>query len=430
MCIFAKQNIVKDPPFSNLDLISCRNVLIYLGPLLQKRVIPTLHYALKPNGYLMLGSSENLGAFSDHFLMVDKKNKIYQKKRSGARLVTYFSGGEYAVRKVESVAVPKPIPSGYIVEREVERTLANRFVPASIVVNDEMEIVQFRGKTGAYLEPASGHPTFSLSKMAREGLLVDLRDALVKAKTKAVPVRKEGIRIKSNGSSREVDIEVIPVQGQDRKDRFYIIVFLEKSYPASLPADGKRRGEKSQRGKDKRETERREEEIKRLREQLQNLIEDHETTLEEFKSANEEIMSANEELQSTNEELETAKEELQSTNEELTTLNEELQNRNAELTVANNDQINLMASVNIPVVMVNNEARIRRFTPPAEKLPQSPPWRHRTAPGRSPLESGNGQHRADCQRDDRHRHGSRKRDSPGRWVLVRVALASLQDLGQ
>ena len=368
MCIFAKQNIAKDPPFSNIDLISCRNVLIYLGPLLQKRVVPTLHYALKPNGYLILGSSESLGQFSDHFILVDKKNKIYQKKRTGTRLITYFAGGDYAVLKVENSNVPKPAPSGFSVEeKEVERVLTNRFVPASIVVNDEMEIVQFRGKTGAYLEPASGHPTFSLSKMAREGLLVDLRDALTEAKKKGQPVRKEGIRINSNGSTREIEVEVIPIRRQGPHDRFYIVVFLEAGH-AEAVAEGKRRGKGRERRRDPRETQGLMEEVKRLREQLQNLIEDHETTLEEFKSANEEVLSANEELQSTNEELETAKEELQSTNEELTTLNEELQNRNAELSIVNNDQLNLMANVNLPVVMVNNHLRVRRFTPPAEKL--------------------------------------------------------------
>jgi two-component system, chemotaxis family, CheB/CheR fusion protein len=182
MCIFAKQNIAKDPPFSSLDLISCRNLLIYLGPILQKRVVPTLHYALKPNGYLMLGSSESLGAFSDHFTLLDKKFKIYQKKRANTRLVSFFTGGDYVARRAENMSAQKAPPSGFTVEREVERVLMTRFVPASIVVNDEMEIVQFRGKTGAYLEPASGNPTFSLSKMAREGLLVDLREALTKAK--------------------------------------------------------------------------------------------------------------------------------------------------------------------------------------------------------------------------------------------------------
>jgi two-component system CheB/CheR fusion protein len=181
MCIFAKQNLVKDPPFSNLDLVSCRNLLIYLGPVLQRRVIPTLHYALKPGGYLMLGASENLGGFADHFGLVDKKDKIYQKRKTSARLTTYFASPDYLPIRAGDVKLPRELPAPFTVEREVEHLLVNRFVPASVVVNDQLEIVQFHGKTGAYLEPPAGQPSFSLAKMAREGLLVDLRAALTTA---------------------------------------------------------------------------------------------------------------------------------------------------------------------------------------------------------------------------------------------------------
>jgi len=365
MCIFANQNVAKDPPFSNVDLVSCRNLLIYLSPALQKRVIPTLHYALKPNGYLMLGGSESLGTFSDHFILVDKKQKIYQKKRTGTRIITYFTGTDYGVRKSDGSKPAKPAQNGFAVEKGVERLLANRFAPASIVVNDEMEIVQFRGRTGAYLEPAAGHPTFSLSKMAREGLLVDLRAALNKAKKENAPVRREGVHVKADDYVKEVNLEVIPVRGQTARDRFYVVVFQDAEPQASSSPRAKKQiaGKKptAHRTATTRETERLQREAAQLRDQLQSLIEDHESTAEEYKSANEE-------LQSTNEELETAKEELQSSNEELTTLNEELQNRNVELSLANNDLINLLGNVNIPVVIVGNDLRIRRFTPPAQKL--------------------------------------------------------------
>lgn len=368
MCVFARQNVAKDPPFSNLDLITCRNLLIYLGPELQKRVIPTLHYALKPDGFLMLGGSESLGAFSDHFLLMDKKYKIYQKKRTANRLITYFTGTEHVNLRPGAVRNTTPPPNSLTIEKEIERVLVKRFVPASIVVNEEMEIVQFRGRTGAYLEPAAGHPTFSLSKMAREGLLVDLRAALSKAKKTNSPARAQGVRVKSNSHTREVDLEVIPVRGQNSAERFYIVVFEEGGQKAV--SEHLERGKRGLKPKPhvSRENERMKRDMDQLREQLQALIEEHETTSEEFKSANEEVLSANEELQSTNEELETAKEELQSSNEELTTLNEELQNRNTELSLANNDLINLLGNVNIPVVMVGNDLRIRRFTPPAQKL--------------------------------------------------------------
>ena len=264
----------------------------------------------------------------------------------------------------------KAPPADFPIEQEVERVLVNRFVPASIVVNSEMEIVQFRGKTGDYLEPAAGHPTFSLSKMARQGLLVDLRTALNRAAKENVTVRKRGVSIQSNGGTRAIDLEVIPVQGKDSRERFYIVVFQEASVKTDAAVARKRTAAKAnpKEASFTRENERLAREVRQLRGQLQSLIEDHEATSEEFKTANEEVLSSNEELQSSNEELETAQEELQSSNEELTTLNEELQNRIAELSVACNDWVNLLSNADIPVVMVSNDLRIRRFTPPAQKL--------------------------------------------------------------
>ncbi len=369
MCIFAKQNLVKDPPFSNLDLVSCRNLLIYLGPVLQRRVIPTLHYSLKPGGYLMLGSAENLGGFADHFGLVDKKDKIYQKRRTSARLTTYFANADYLPIRAGDAKQPRELPAPFTVEREVEHLLVNRFVPASIVVNDQLEIVQFHGKTGAYLEPPAGQPSFSLAKMAREGLLVDLRTALNTAKKTNTTVRKQGVRIQSETGTRDVNLEVVPLRGPSAHERFYVVVFQDEARkPGGLEDNGKVGKTVKVARSTARDTELLKREMSQLREQLRSLIEEHETTTEEFKSAHEEVLSANEELQSTNEELETAKEELQSTNEELTTLNEEMQNRNAELGSANNDLLNLLGHVDIPVVMVSNDLRIRRFTPPAQKL--------------------------------------------------------------
>src|SRR5258708_3230253 len=220
MCIFARQNVAKDPPFSNLDFVSCRNLLIYLGAVLQKRVIPTLHYALKPEGYLMLGGAENLGNFAEYFSPVDKKNRIFQKKKSSSRPATYFNALDYSIRRVDDGRAHREPEAVSPIEKAADRMLFNRFVPASIVVNEDMEIVQFRGKTGAYLEPPSGHPTFSLVKMAREGLLIDLRSALAKARKEKVPVRKEGVVIQSDRGTREVNLDVIPIHGEDLPQRF------------------------------------------------------------------------------------------------------------------------------------------------------------------------------------------------------------------
>ncbi|HYA22746.1 MAG TPA: chemotaxis protein CheB, partial [Terriglobales bacterium] len=368
MCIFARQNVAKDPPFSNLDLISCRNLLIYLGPVLQKRVIPTLHYALKPNGYLMLGTAENLGAYGDYFASVDKKYKIFQKKSGSARLLANMGTFDYTMPRLPDSRIPRERQIVSSIEKEADRQLFSRFVPASIVINEEMEILQFRGKTGRYLEPAEGQPTFNLSRMAREGLLVDLRAALMNARKDRATVRKEGVLVHSNGGTRAVNLEVIPIHQKASAEHFYLVIFQEAS--SALPA--KKRSVKEEAGSAKtllaRDNQRLKYEVRQIREQLQTLIEDHETITEEFKAANEEILSANEELQSTNEELETAKEELQSTNEELTTLNEEMQNRNTELTAANNDLLNLLDNVSIPVVIVGGDMHIRRFTPPAQQL--------------------------------------------------------------
>lgn len=369
LCIFAKQDVTRDPPFSNLDLISCRNVLIYLGPALQERVIPTFHYALKAKGFLLLGESEGLRAFSEYFLATDKKQKIYQKKGTATHLLSYFATPGPALLRTEEVGT-RPASSGLNSEKEIERSLAQHYAPTSIVVNSQMEVVQFRGKTGAYLEPAEGQPTFSLSKMAREGLLVDLRRAIDRAKKESVPIRAEGIRVKSNGATKEISLDVIPVRGRNVKERFYVVAFHDAERTrADARASKQAKGRLSQKPAGRAgETERLKREIASMKEQMRDLIEDNESTVEEYKSANEEVLSTNEELQSTNQELERAKEELQSSNEELTTLNEELQNRNGELIVVNNDLTNLLGNVNIPVVMIGNDLRIRRFTPPAQKL--------------------------------------------------------------
>src|SRR6266699_2350295 len=308
-----------------------------------------MHYGLKPTGYLMLGGSESLGAFSDHFTLIDKKYKIYQKKKTAARLVTYFTGLDYTQRKSEEPRCSNLPETVLTVEKEIERLLVNRYIPASVVVNEQLEIVQFHGRTGAFLEPAPGHPTFSLSKMAREGLLVDLRTALSKAKKDNSTVRKEGVVVTSNGNRRAVYLEVVPLRVQGSSERFSLVVFLDPAKEPTIPARKRPRG-RNERGRESpvvRDNQRLTREVTQLKEQFQSLIEEHETTLEEFKTANEEVLSANEELQSTNEELE---------------------NRNIELSTANDDLVNLIANVNIPMVMVGSDMRIRRFSPPAEHL--------------------------------------------------------------
>jgi two-component system, chemotaxis family, CheB/CheR fusion protein len=372
MFVFARQDVVKDPPFSRLDLISCRNLLIYLGVVLQKRLIPVFHYALRPTGFLLLGTSETIGPFGEHFLLVDKKNKIYAKKPTVLRLPASFAASpDYGVE----LAKARPVfeePISFDVQKEADRILLARFAPAGVIVSSDQQILQFRGRTGPFLEPTPGQASLSLPKMAREGLLVDLRGALQKANKDDAPVRKQGVQIRSNGGEREVNLEVIPIRGPSPAERYFLILFEDAAPP--VRPEPARRGPQGAKSRAAAETAA-EQQVSQLKHDLaqtkstlQSVIEEQDTTNEELKSANEEILSANEELQSTNEELETAKEELQSSNEELTTVNEELQTRNLELSVAHNDMLNLLGSVNIPILMLGSDLRIRRFNPQAERL--------------------------------------------------------------
>jgi two-component system CheB/CheR fusion protein len=361
-CVFARQNVIEDPPFSKIDLISCRNVLIYLGPILQKKVMPIFHYALKNTGVLILGGSETIGGFSELFTLADKKNKIYSKRDGHVRADLLFvpktipaAADEVPKGRITAEGVPLDL------QRHVDKILLSQFAPAGVVVNADMEVLQFRGQTGPYLEHSPGHASLHLMKMVRQELIVDLRTSISRAMKTDVAIRKEGIRLQSNGKVRAVNLEVIPFRETSGGERFFIVLFADA--PAvtvsKVPA---------QKGQSARELARMREELDATKESLQAIIEEQEATNEELKSANEEIQSSNEELQSTNEELETAKEELQSTNEELTTLNEELQTRNIELSQANNDLSNLLSSVSMPILMLGNDLTIRRFTPLAERF--------------------------------------------------------------
>lgn len=375
LCIFARQNVFKDPPFSNLDLISCRNVLIYFGPELQKKVLPMFHYALNPNGFLLLGNSESIGAFADLFALAHKRHKIYSKKSVSPRLILDLARGEYSLERQGVVAtLPEGIPKSFDPQREADRLLLDRYSPPGALVNSDMNILQFRGRTGYFLEPAPGGASFNLLRMAREGLMIPLHTAIHEATESGRTVRKEDVLFKGNGDSYRANLEVIPITAPHLSaEKFFLVLFQELRSATELTL----RSEAADHEAPVRRPEEadREDELNRLRQELaatkeylQSVIESQEAFNEELRSANEEILSSNEELQSTNEELETAKEELQSANEELTTLNEELQTRNEELAKVNDDLSNLLNSTNIAIVMLDNELRVRRFTPSAEKM--------------------------------------------------------------
>ena len=364
-CVFAKANLVSDPPFSRLDLVSCRNVMIYLGAELQRKVMSIFHYSLLPDGYLLLGSSETIGNHGNLFSVVDRKHKIYQKKAVPSRLGVHFDvvTPQLPLGKVRMEEQTVSPPN---ILREADRVVLTRFSPPGVVINEDLEVLQFRGRTSLYLEPPTGVASFNLLKMAREGLLADLRSAILASRKKNEPVRAEGVRVKTNDHTTLVNLEVIPFFSPS-KERFQLVLF--EAVPDAQP---KRRGRKKavapEPEPDPRGAARLKRELEATREYLQSIIEEQEAMNEELRSANEEIQSSNEELQSTNEELETAKEELQSSNEELTTLNEELENRNQELGSIHNDLVNLLASVDLPIVMLDSALRIRRFNPSAQRV--------------------------------------------------------------
>jgi two-component system CheB/CheR fusion protein len=366
-CIFARQDLTKDPPFSKLDLISCRNVLIYMGSDLQKRIIPIFHYALNANGYLMLGSAESTGTFSNLFSLTDKKGKIYAKKQLPADVRPEYPPVAPAGPRLRAArrSPKQDIPSNEAdLFKETDKIILTRYAPAGVLLNDQLEVLQFRGHTGLYLEHGPGKPTVNVLKLVREGLVYELKSAAERALKQGVAVRSQPVEVKSSGHVREVVIEVVPIRSTFSDKPFLLVLFNEVSAARAKPSTG---GRLSRETGAKVITQLRRE-LNAVREELQSVIEEQEAAQEEFKSANEEILSSNEELQSTNEELETAKEELQSANEELTTLNEELLTRNSELGQLNSDITNLLASISIPIVMLSNDLRIRRFTPVAGGL--------------------------------------------------------------
>jgi two-component system CheB/CheR fusion protein len=368
-CIFARQDVTRDPPFSNIDLISCRNVMIYFDAVLQKKVIPIFHYALRPQGFLVLGMAESIGCYSELFSILDARHRVYIRTASAARMAVVpsgFASGSAPVSSLHQVVsrqVAEPMLSE--VRKQADAIIISKFCPSGVVVNSSMQILQFRGQTGPFLENTPGDASLNLLKMARQGLAVELRPLISRAVKLKRAVEEVGVQVRENGRVLSVDLKVIPFSVPPGAELFFMILFTEKSSKV-LPAV--RKGRASHASPLERELEQLRDEISASKLSLQTIIEEQEATNEELRAASEEALSSNEELQSTNEELETAKEELQSTNEELTTLNEELQNRNLELHQLSDDLINLFSSVDIPIVILGADLRIRRFTPKARKV--------------------------------------------------------------
>ncbi len=369
VCIFARQDISKDPPFSRLDFISCRNLLIYFSQELQKKVIPIFHYALKPDGFLLLGTSESVGGFGDLFYLADRKFKLYNKKEVEHRVGINFSYNY--PDKTESSNFSNFHSDKLDLQKEADRLIIEKYSPPGILINSSMDIIQFRGNITRFLDPSIGDASLNVFKMLKEILNLDLRTAIRRAKQTAELVTIENVRLDINGSYRMLDIEVVPVNANSGSDVSYLILFNEKEDGKAKYSDG-RKSKKAQSNVispiSEAETDRLKKELILTKEHLQSIIEERDAANEELRSALEELQSSNEELQSTNEEMETAREELQSTNEELETVNDELANRNEQLNVVNNDLQNLISSLHIPVIMLDRNLKIRRYTPRAENI--------------------------------------------------------------
>jgi two-component system CheB/CheR fusion protein len=380
LCVFARQNILTDPPFSRMDLISCRNLLIYLEAGAQKKILPAFHYALKPEGFLFLGESESIGGFTELFECADKHQKIFSKKPgpTPAFRMPVSRSQPTATPPVPSASsgrAPEGIQAEPSAQREADRVTLKQFGPPGVLVNAEFQVLEFRGSTGAYFELPPGKVSYDLLRLAREGLALPLRAALNKAKQEDRPVREQNVRVRENEGTRTVDLHILPLKSL--KERCYLILFAEAKRGAPERASVEGAASKSPtrshapRSDAPRLARRRiaelERELAETRDERQSIQEEHGATSEEFQAANEELQSANEELQSINEELETSKEELESTNEELITVNEEMVNRNAELNRLNSDLNNLQASVDLAVVLLGRDLTIRRFSPVAER---------------------------------------------------------------
>jgi two-component system CheB/CheR fusion protein len=370
--IFSEQDLIKDPPFSKLDLISCRNLLIYMGGELQKKLIPLFHYALNPGGMLFLGTSETVGEFVDLFATMDRKLKLYQRREVVAG--AYLPGFLRLLPEDGPASPParKPLGENKLPVRELtERALLQQCAPPSALVNERGHIFYLHGRTGKYLEPAPGEAGMNILKMAREGLRRDLTAALHKAVTLRELVRHPGVRVKTNGDFTNVNVTVLPVPaGPDLEAtaRLFLVIFEEAPTPGperppnGTPTDAREGPDENAKDVDARIATLKQE-LRAKEEYLQTTNEELATSNEELKSSNEEMQSVNEELQSTNEELETSKEELQSVNEELATVNAELQNKVADLSRSNNDMNNLLAGTGIGTIFVDYQLRIQRFTP-------------------------------------------------------------------
>jgi two-component system CheB/CheR fusion protein len=363
MCIFSAHNVIRDAPFSKLDLVSCRNLLIYLNTELQDRVIPLFHFALLPGRFLFLGNSENVTRHSGLFAPVDRRARIFRKLDTGARTLPEFPFTPVGRRNSDLPSVIRTSNVDGGLERRAERVV-ERYAPAYVVIDDAFHVLHFSGRTGRYIEPTSGAASLDLLSLVHRDLRLDVRAALMKAAETNEAIRADNVDMRVNGHVFSVDIAVEPLREQPEGVRNFVVLFKDgppRADTSAAPTTG------SGQLRDEHVL-RLEGELRLTRERLQATIEELESTNEELKSSNEEYQSLNEELQSANEELETSREELQSVNEELTTVNSELAHRVQELTRATSDLKNFLESTQIATLFLDNELKVMNFTPAVTEI--------------------------------------------------------------
>ncbi|MCR8826682.1 CheR family methyltransferase [Pseudosulfitobacter koreensis] len=360
MCIFSPHNVISDPPFSRMDMVSCRNLLIYFGPELQRQVIPTFHYALKVDGYLFLGTSESISQFHDLFSIVDKKHRIFQARDHGNRRWSPMSLNQRVTDRSVGTDMQDRLTDIQMRHR-IERHILENHTPPHAVVGQDGEIVFVSGGTSSVLELPRGAPSRNLLDMVRRELRIELRNALREvAETHRAVTRRNLPMTTATGDGQIMNITVEPLRWSTERSALFIVFFQLGEEPAATASPASAEG--------KRASEAVEHELREMRERLQSTVEEYETALEELKSSNEELVSVNEEAQSSNEELEATKEEMQSLNEELNTINAELKTNIEDLDRANADLRNLFDATQIATVFLDGELVIRTFTPAAAEL--------------------------------------------------------------
>ncbi len=427
LCIFARQNLCNDPPFSHMDLVSCRNVMIYFNQALQRQVMSTFHYSLDPGGYMLLGMSEGLREYGDAFDTTDRKHKIYSKV-GGSLSPALSVAREYRFSRTSPAGRAPLSDEGELwpeadLQRAADRIVLARFGPPALVVDERMNVVQSRGQTSPLIQLSPGAVSWNLGRVLRVDIASDVQKAVQRAIDDNSPVSVTLTTFTGGQESRDIQIDVLPIANSGVRSRCYLILFQTPadaegsiSAPRALP-----NLEVSADEKDRLVVQLRND-LNGTRFHLQTLVEERDARNQELVSANEEIQSANEELQSTNEELETTKEELQSTNEELQTVNDELQQRNTALEQTGNDLRNLLNSVSIPLLMLTSDMHIRQFTPPMQKLisvlpsdigrPLSDIRLHLSITNLEPLLRE--------VLDTLGTHESEVQDRDGRWYLLRI----------